>query len=526
MPQKGDELEIPNVSFAHLLWQRCREREDNDTAEAVIDNSCIGRSMTFLEFHNQSRKCSAFLHNHGVNKGDVIGLVASNSLDYLLTMVGIIGCGAVATPCNPSFKEGEIVRLFTISQPVMLFVEESVIETMKNVQKQLPSIKEIFVIGFHDDFVTLNKIVDNQLDQSVLDELEIDPTEDTAVIPYSSGTTGFAKAVELTHRNMVAIYIVYDAYEILDLNSCMYSDRPMYHALGYGMALISIMVGSKLVVDKKFNLRQVMEAISSYKVTHMCTVPPNLIHLVNAEGYEEYDTSSLRSVLVSAASTAPDVIRKFAEKFKVMMTPGYGATETFFIAISKDPEEALQSAGTVCPTVEVKILDLTNHEECPSNEDGEIVVRGPQVMKSYVANQSEACGLDDNGIDPNGWFGTGDIGHFDRFGNLYIVDRLREMIKYKGLQVSPTELEGVLVSHPKVADAGVIGVPDPIDGEIPMAYIVKKDQSLTEDEINSFVKEHLVGYKQLRGGVHFISEIPKSPPGKILRKDLRKLAGL
>lgn len=524
MPYKGDDVLIPKVSLHEFLLKRNLHKGD---AIALVENTDSARSLTFQQIYDHSRNCAAFLHQLGVKKGDFVALCAPNCVEFTTAMFGIMTCGAVVVTCNPCYTEGEVLQQFEITEPSYAIIHEDAIETMKKVQSKLSCMKEIFVIGKSKEFRTFDTIIQAHpdLDQGFLDKIEFSPADDLAMVPYSSGTTGMPKSVMLTHRNLVSsmfVYVKHSGWPVDEDHLCGYMDRQMYHAGGFGSVLLSLTVGMKLVMAQEVDFETTLKAVEKYKVTHLMTLPPIMIQLVNSDDTENYATESLMYITGGGSVMAPDILCRMADKFNVTVAPAYGLTEAGSVSMSRDVRKTRSSVGKITPTVELKIIDLVSGNECGADQDGEIVIRGPQVTKGYYKNSKATSET----IDQDGWFHTGDIGHVDKEGLLYVIDRLKEVIKYKGVQVSPAELESVILKLPKVADVGVIGIPDPVDCELPKAFVVRKDESLSEEDVATFVKDHLVDYKQLRGGVEFVNAIPKSITGKIVRKELKKMAML
>nr|XP_039251949.1 LOW QUALITY PROTEIN: 4-coumarate--CoA ligase 1-like [Styela clava] len=427
-------------------------------AVAMVDNTLDGKEFTFNEFRDKIRCCAGSLNKQGLKQGDTVGLCAPTCLEFPVAMFGILSCGAKVAPCNPEYTKGEIIQQFKISEPNMVFVNEGNVELMKEVLKELSYVEKLFVIGRSEEFSTLNDMLLPENEKDFPQNVEINPSEDVCMLPHSSGTTGLPKSVMLTHTNLVACSLI-------------------------GGYVLSIL-------------------------------------LAKTDEYFKYDTSSLKLIPCGGASLSEPIMNALKERYKVKIAPMYGMTECSPISINNDAENFLSSVGSAAPNTIVKVVDLTTGDELGCDQNGEIMTKGPQVMKGYMRNP-EATDLT---IDKDGWIHTGDIGYYDKNGMLYVIDRLKEVIKYKTHQVPPAELESLILKHPKVADVGVIGIPDDFAGEVPKAYVVRKDETLSKDEIIEFVKSNLVEYKHLRGGVDFIEAIPKSA-GKIRRRELKKLAG-
>lgn len=359
---------------------------------------------------------------------------------------------------------------------------------------------------------------------------------DAAGLLYSSGTTGASKGVVTSHRNMMAMvqtiigrFKLDDDYERSggSQGNVFMCTVPMFHIYGLvAFATGLLAAGATIVVLPKFEMNDLLLAISKYKVSYFPLVPPILVAMVNHADQikKNYDLSSLTNVLSGGAPLGKEVIEGFAEKFpNVVIMQGYGLTESTAMGASTDCLEESRrygTAGLLSPSTEAKIVDPASGKELGVNQTGELWLRSHTVMKGYFNNHEATTST----LTSDGWLKTGDVCYFDEDGFLFVVDRLKELIKYKGYQVPPAELEALLLTHPDIADAAVIPFPDKNVGQFPMAYVVRKAGStLSENEVMDFVAKQVAPYKRIRR-VAFIDSVPKNASGKILRKDLIKMA--
>ncbi|CAI9777935.1 unnamed protein product [Fraxinus pennsylvanica] len=302
---------------------------------------------------------------------------------------------------------------------------------------------------------------------------------------------------------------------------------PMFHIYGLAAFATGILAaGSTIVILSKFEMDEMLMAIQKYSATYLPLVPPILVALVNraAAIKRKYDLRSLHSVLCGGAPLSREVTEGFLDKYpNVTILQGYGLTESTAIGASTDSlEESSRygTAGLLSPCMEAKIVDPESGKALPVNRTGELWLRGPSIMKGYFSNEEATAST----LDSDGWLRTGDLCYVDEDGFVFVVDRLKELIKYKGYQVPPAELDALLLTHPDITDAAVIPFPDEKVGQFPMAYVVRKTGSyISESAVMDFIAKQVAPYKKIRR-VAFTASIPKNPSGKILRKDLIKLA--
>ncbi|EUA45716.1 AMP-binding enzyme family protein [Mycobacteroides abscessus 21] len=345
------------------------------------------------------------------------------------------------------------------------------------------------------------------------------------MLPYSSGTTGKAKGVMLTHHNLVA-----NIAQAKHLYGVQRGDRvlavlPFFHIYGLVVLLnVQLKLGAELVILPRFELDTFLGSIANYRVDHVFVAPPVAVVLAKHPDVDKYDVSCLRSVFSGAAPLDEQLGNAVAARLNCRVSQGYGMTELSPVShlIPPDrPDIPLNSVGIPVPNSENKIIDTETGDEIEipaegESAPGELLVRGPNVMAGYLGNEEATAAT----IEPDGFLHTGDIAVVRADGVVTIVDRLKELIKYKGYQVPPAELEALLLTHPGIGDAAVIGVPDPSSGEIPKAFVVRTDDDLTDEAVMAFVEQKVAPHKRIRQ-VEFIDAIPKSAAGKILRKDLR-----
>ena len=376
---------------------------------------------------------------------------------------------------------------------------------------------EVYVIGDADGYPSISSIDGPPLEDQVPVDLD-----DVVVLPYSSGTTGLSKGVMLTHRNLVANIEQSLAAIPLNEEAAFVAVLPFFHIYGMQVLMnLGLRAGATIVTMPRFDLEQFLRLHQEHGLTRAFVAPPMVVALAKHPLVDQFDLSALEWILSGAAPLSGELAIECGQRLGCEVVQGYGMTELSPVSHATPPGQFKPgSAGVTVPNTEVNIVDPATQASLGLDQDGEVWIRGPQVMKGYLNNESATKST----IDDDGWLHTGDIGHMDADGHLFVVDRLKELIKYKGFQVPPAELEALLLTHPQIADAAVIGLPDDEAGEIPAAYVVlKPGQDPTAADIQRFVADQVASYKQVRK-LTFVEEIPKSPSGKILRRVLRDQA--
>ncbi|KAK7067071.1 hypothetical protein SK128_021687 [Halocaridina rubra] len=481
-----------------------------------------GATLKFSEVVSGIYDLSYGWHSVGLAAKEVICIVAPNHIQVPVVFLAGIAAAAPVTLANPLFTPDELRRHIMDSQSSWIVCHPLCVPSVQAASKDLEDIKGIYVLGDSaiGDLQPITSLYkDAPDDWKQRQGLE---GNDVVHIVYSSGTTGLPKGVELTSSNWLAVLSVDGRKEYFDVTNKDTSliILPLFHGFGMAMCLTSLCYGLQAVVLPRFIPESFLKAIHSYKVTLVPLVPPLAIFLAKHDAVTKFDLTCVSNIVCGAAPLSRDIQELLSERLGgVRVRQGFGLTETTLATFSS--ETNLPGAvGAVTAHCEAKIVDMKTGNSLGPGEDGEICIRGPLVMKGYLNNKAATEDM----IDSKGWLHTGDVGHYDENGIFFIVDRIKELIKYKGFQVAPAELEGLLLTHDDIADAGVIGIPDEIAGEIPKAYIVPKPGKIIvpEDLIN-WVAGKTAPHKHLRGGVEFLEAIPRSPAGKILRGDLRKL---
>jgi acyl-CoA synthetase (AMP-forming)/AMP-acid ligase II len=504
---------IPGVSVPELMTKATRMYGDRP---AMIDGP-TGRTVTFAQLAGGMQSIASGLAARDFGPRDVAALFMPNIPEYPIVFHAVLRAGGANTTINSLATEHDIVEQLTSTRASILFTIPQFLD------RALPAasaagVDRVVVMG--TDAPDGTERFASLFDDRPIAMPEIDPATAIAAMPVSSGTTGFPKIVQLTHRNLVANVLQSDAVIDIRETDVMIGVLPFFHIYGLTVLInLALSKGATVVTMPRFDLDEFLTLMQEHRVTFACLVPPIVLALAKHPSVDTFDLSGLEHVLTGAAPLDATIARAAADRLGCSVLQGYGLTETSPVmsAPTRDPAQARPaSAGLILPNTEIRVRDIETGEPLASGDDGEILVRGPQVMAGYL-DDPEANAMT---VEPEGWLHTGDIGHADDEGYLYVVDRLKELIKYRGFQVPPAELEAVLVQHPGVMDAAVIPAPDPTAGEIPKAFVVRTPGvDLTEGELMSYVSERVPSYKKVRR-VEFIDEIPRSLSGKILRRVL------
>lgn len=506
-------VEIPEVSITEFVMGRALELGDKP---ALIDGP-TGRTYTYRQLPTLIQKLAGGLSSHGLSKGDVFAIYAPNLPEYVLAFHAVASLGAITTMAPPLFTAEELTRQLIDSDARFLLTIPQLMSAALTAA-EASGIQKIFVIGDARGAISFTSLLDHDGPGVAA---KIDPHIDVAVLPYSSGTTGFPKGVMLTHRNLVAMLSQLRATDSSTLDDTMVCVVPMYHL--YGLHVVvnqGLAQGATIVTLPRYELEQFLQTLERYKVTIAPLVPPLVLALARATEIDGHSLAALRLIHCGAAPLADDIARDCTARLGCEIRYGYGLTEVSPLSHASLANPRKQKAGSVgycLPNTECRIVDHLSGEELGADQQGEICVRGPQVMKGYWRNPTATSEM----IDSEGWLRTGDIGYCDGKGQLFVVDRLKELIKTNGRQVAPAELEAILLSHAAVADVAVIPAPDAAAGEVPKAFVVRRhdQEDSTAEEIMEFVAAQVAPYKRIRS-VEFIDQIPKSPAGKILRRVL------
>ncbi|WOH10627.1 hypothetical protein DCAR_0730096 [Daucus carota subsp. sativus] len=488
-----------------------------DTSPFLID-AATGTPLSYSQFLHQSHSLSASLQSRfpSLSPNNVALILSPPSLHIPVLYFSLLSLNITISPANPLSTRSELKHIVQLTKPKVAFATSSTC-------KHIPSLPLGTVLIDSTQFISMLNSKTSSTPQQVTAA-----QSDSAAILCSSGTTGRVKGVELSHRNLISVLCGFFHNNNLTSNdnsaAVSLFTLPLFHVFGFFMLFRAFTLGECLVLMGRFDFETMLKTVEKYKVIYMPVSPPLVVMLAKSDMVAKYDLSSLRKLGCGGAALGKEISQKFNARFPdIDILQGYGMTETGGGATSMvGPDEAKHygSAGRLTANMEAKIVDPSSGEALLPGKEGELWLKGPNVMKGYVGDNEATVAT----FSSDGWLKTGDICYFDSEGFLFIVDRLKELIKYKAYQVPPAELERVLHSIPGIADAAVIPYPDEEAGQIPMAYVVRSPGSnLSEVQIMDFVAKQVSPYKKIRR-VAFINAIPRSQAGKILRRELVKHA--
>jgi acyl-CoA synthetase (AMP-forming)/AMP-acid ligase II len=501
-----DPVEIPDVALTPFLLERAARFDEKP---ALID-ATTGRVLTYRMWADGVRRTAASLARRGLRKGDVIAIYSANSPDYAIAFHAIALAGGVVTTINPLYTAEELGRQLRDAGAKCLIAGVPFFEKAKEAADNA-GIRDLFVFGELPGTTPFDSLLQSDGD---MPPAVIDARNDIVALPYSSGTTGLAKGVMLTHRNLVANILQCNAVFALRSEDVMLGVLPFFHIYGMNVIMnLALYVGATVVTMPRFDLEQCLRAIETHRITYAYVVPPIVLALARNPTVGDHDLSSVRTLFSGAAPLSLAIAEAAASRIGCSVAQGYGMTEASPCTHATRPGEPA-GVGEPMPNTESKIVDVATGADLGPDCEGEICVRGPQVMQGYLNRPDATAAM----IDSDGWLHTGDVGYADARGRFFIVDRVKELIKYKGMQIAPAELEALLLTHPCIADAAVVPVADEEAGQVPKAFVVLRSAA-TCAEIQTFVATRVAPYKKLRY-VEVTDAIPRSPSGKILRRVL------
>ncbi|TGZ55917.1 uncharacterized protein [Temnothorax longispinosus] len=525
------EASYPETLIHEFVWNNIENYPNHVALECGVN----GKKYTFAQAKDATYYIGRSLRHMGLNKGDVVALVAPNLPDTVLGFLGSSSAGLVVTTVNPLYTAEEMPRQLLKANAKAVITSSAIASTVLVATRAcLPRETPVIVIDDKtgsipeglipfDDLITRGKSLSSVNPDTTCDDI--------AVLPFSSGTTGLPKGVMLTHRNLVSnIMMTQSSINVFQPTTSTYQEvfptfLPIFHI--YGMNALTfprLTFGGKIVTIPKFVPETFLNVLEKQKATALYVVPPVVLFLTASPLVKKHHFEHMHMMMSGAAPLAKTDVDRFYEKYSIdpnvfKFHQGYGLTESSPVAFVEHGHK-YSSIGRNIANCQARLVDITTQEDVSTTgQTGELWLKGPHIMKGYLDDEAATK----NTLTEDGWLKTGDIAYFDEDFDFYITDRLKELIKVKGFQVPPAELEALLRMHPDVVEAAVIGIPHARHGEVPKAFVVvSKGKKPTEDDIKNFVKGKVSDYKQLEGGVTFVDEIPKNPSGKILRSKLKQ----
>ena len=510
----ASDLPLSTTSVTERVFEGLTPRLD----DVVLIDGVDGRQFTAGDVIDHVKRLAGGLREAGHVPQKPVALMAPNSPEYCIIFHAIAWAGGTITTLNPTYTAHEIRHQLRDSGAGLLITVPATLAVAKEALKELPEV-QICVIGSADD--------DDSGDCQSLAELygtaqeqqyPVDLDRHSVALPYSSGTTGLPKGVCLSHRSLSMNIDQTAKGAEFQAGETAAAFLPFFHI--YGMTVLMNMhlaCGGVLVTMPRFDLEVFLRICQDHRARRMWIVPPVALALAKHPLVDDYDLSALEQVFSGAAPMGNALSDAVASRFDCAMLQGYGMTELAPVShITPLSTPRSGASGLAVPNTRCRIVSPETGADLPPGEEGELWIKGPQVMIGYLNNEQATKDT----LTSDGWLKTGDMAIIDADGYMFVVDRLKELIKYKGFQVAPAELEATLVAHPQIQDAAVIGQHDDEAGEIPVAFVVCQDPAPSQEEIQAYVGSQLSHYKQLHR-VTFVETIPKSPSGKILRRLLR-----
>ncbi|KAL0266804.1 UNVERIFIED_CONTAM: hypothetical protein PYX00_009252 [Menopon gallinae] len=522
-------MDFPSTMLHETFFEQISRFE----LRLALECSDTHRTYTFRQLRKSANALAASCQNKlKLGRGDVLAAYIPNLPEYPVLFLAASLCGAIITTVNSGYRHAEVARQIDASDAKVIFTTIALYPVVRMALNSLKRERPIVIIKDHEQQYipegTINYF--EFTDPSSCGDLQKTSAthDDVYVLPFSSGTTGLPKGVQLMHRNMVANMLqVCHAKDKFGLKPSSYETvlglLPMFHIYGItAITLTSLCSGATIITMPRFDPFVFLDLIAHRKVTTLYLVPPLILFLTNHPIVKSEYLRNVRLVINGASPIGEsDMAKLHAKAQHLVLGQGYGMTETSPVVLIFNENTSHKRGGTGIPVVstKVKVVDIDTQQAVKANTPGELWVKGPQVMKGYLNNPTAT-----ESTFHDGWFKTGDLCYYDEEGVFFIEDRLKDMIKVKGFQVAPAELEELLRMHPKIEDAAVIGIGNQKKGEVPKAFVVvRHGEKATEEEIKNYVKGKVAEYKQLDGGVVFVKSIPKSPSGKILKTQLKSM---
>ncbi|MGW3305092.1 4-coumarate--CoA ligase family protein [Streptomyces sp. NPDC001073] len=517
---RSEYADVPAVELPIHDAVLARAAEFGD--EPALVDGTDGTTLTYTQLDAFHRRIAAGLADAGVRKGDVLALHSPNTVAFPLAFYAATRAGASVTTVHPLATPEEFAKQLRDSEARWIVTLSPLLAAARRAAELAGGVAEIFVCDSAPGHRSLADMLGSTAHEPVVD---IDPVTDVAALPYSSGTTGTPKGVMLTHRQIATNLAQLEPAVPTGPGDRILAVLPFFHIYGLTALMNApLRQGAAVVVLPRFDLETFLAAIENHRITGLYVAPPIVLALAKHPAVAQYDLSSLTYIISAAAPLDAHLAAACSQRLGLPpVGQAYGMTElspgTHVVPVRDMPTAPPGTVGKLIAGTEMRVVSLDDPDkDLGIGEAGELLIRGPQVMKGYLGRPDETAAM----IDPDGWLHTGDVGHVDDGGWLFVVDRVKELIKYKGFQVAPAELEALLLTHPGIADAAVVGEYNDDNNEVPHAYVVRQQTApdLSQSEVLMYVAERVAPYKRVRI-VTFIDTVPRAASGKILRRELR-----
>ncbi|EFN83246.1 Luciferin 4-monooxygenase [Harpegnathos saltator] len=504
-------------SIGELIWKRIDSFSDKD---AQID-ARTEELVTYKELQRKITKCAIWLQEQEIKPDDIISVCTHNQINAFVPCLAASYINAIFNPWDENMNLQTALRVMQMTMPKVIFCNEKSVSVVLQAVREKNYKPKVVVFGNHPDAVSFARILSSYSDAQAarFRYVENDNIRKTSCILHSSGTTGIPKAIELSNYSMLSL----NEESKINMNETVplwFSS--IYWVSGILLNLKAISQGAKVIVYPKFDEEMTCILIEKYKVTWLFTGTSMTNRFLKAGYVKNYSLSTLKIIFCSGAILKPESQKELKRLLPhVDILQAYGMTELGGMATCQMPHHKLGSCGSVVPNMQIKIVDPESGKTLGSNEMGELWAKSENIMTGYYRNPEATKST----IDKEGWLHSGDLCYIDENGEVFVVDRLKELIKYRGYQISPAEIEDLLLTHPAVLEIAVVAVPHSTDDEHPIAYVTKKHgATVTEQELIDYVANNMMDHFKLRAGVVFLDSFPYTGSGKIAKKELRALA--
>ncbi|XP_027205938.2 uncharacterized protein LOC113799499 [Dermatophagoides pteronyssinus] len=532
-----DPIKIPELTLSEYLYQKISAQ---DPERIALIDSQDGTKLTYEQLNRKIQQYGQGFLNSGITKTDSVLFFADNNLEYFYSQFALIYLGVVFVPASPGDGAYELANKLRDSNASILIIDRYHVETVlflalenEKYASVIKKLKKIIIFDPDENMEMIQKLKQHpktpeqiisikQISENQSDHLERIPyfetsKDDCLFIVYTSGTTGLPKGVIHTHFTMVSFIELYKPV----ICPAIYSFwLPMGHISGSIVSCYNLCYGMTLVLEADYNLENLLSSVEKYKITQLVMSPSHSTDLARENFHLKYNLESLRMISYGGSKVPQKHIDEIQQKYNVMMFNMYGSSEMMGpTCMCFDGTDPPGTVGRPISNCEIKIVDLKTGQNLPPNSNGELCCRGPQRFVGYLNNEEATA----KSIDSNGWYHSGDLAYFDEQGNLFIMDRIKEMTKFRFWSVSPIEVEEFLSGHPAVDAVCVVGVKHQIEGQWLRAYVeIRPGHQITEQELIKYAKDNLGFNKQLRAGVKFVKQLGRTSIGKVDRKLCRK----